>query len=435
MRVVAYIYSDPVPLQLPDWPGWTVDRTYQDRATSSKIPRPEFQNLLKDCAQTPTDYLLVRQLEDLGDAIDEIITNLAALEKLNMQLVAIEQADAPIPSAELLARFQVLQQFQHSRRIQQGHARNRVKTKPPPGKPPYGYKRSRNRYVVDRSTAPIVKTFFEQYLLFASLRGAVRFIGKKYGKKIAVSTGQKWLTNPVYRGDLAYKNGDVIADTHEAIVSREEAAQVDRLLRRNQQFAKRSASAPRSLSGLVTCAKCRSSMTITRVVPAKVRQKNTKETSEYLYIRPTQCPEKCKAIAYDTVLQATIDRVCEDLPKALSGAQLPDLDRFKQMTNAEIERQQQVLAQIPQLLEQQILDEQSAALRSYNLRSEIAQLRQRLDRLPPVNLQATASTVSLPQFWADLSETERRFYLREFIREIQIVRDEGNWQIKLQFIF
>jgi DNA invertase Pin-like site-specific DNA recombinase len=442
MRTVAYLYDNVAMAGSPavDW-GRTIDRTYADIAGVNP-DRPELQALLADCEREPPDYLLVRQLADLGDSIAAIIACLTRLQDLPVQLVAIDQADEPIPSAALLTQFQALQTDQRRRRIQQGHARNRIKASPPPGKPPYGYKRGRSRYLVDRSTAPVVKAFFEQYLLFASLHGAVRYIAKKYGKKIAVSTGQKWLTNPVYRGDLAAKNGDVIADTHEAILSREEAAQIDRLRRRNQQFASRAASAPRSLSGLVTCATCRSPMTVTSVTTAKVRQKSTASKStaahpEYLYLRPTQCskPEKCPAIAYEAILQATIDRICTDLPAALAGASLPDLDRIKQGTQATIAAKQQVLDQLPSLIQQGVFDEASAALRSYNLRSEIAILRGRLDRLPPVNLQATVATVSIPQFWLDLSEAERRFYFREFMNEVQIVRDDNDWGLKLVFIF
>ncbi len=453
MRVVAYLYQNlaqDAPLdtaiiwQTPDR-GWTVDRTYTDVIpavvplviTGGQPDRPEWQALLRDCAQCPTDYLLVRQLEDLGDSIAAIMACLSQLQTLNIQLVAIEQADAPIPSAELLARFQALQRWQRGQRIQQGHARNRIKAMPPPGKPPYGYKRGRSRYLLDRATAPVVKVFFEQYLLFASLRGAVRHIAKKYGKKIAVSTGQKWLSHPVYRGDLADKNGNVIADTHEPILSREEAAQIDRLLRRNRQFASRAASAPRSLAGLVTCAECQSAMTITRVAPAKVRQKSSQPLPEYLYLRPTQCPRqsKCAAITYESVLQATIDRICADLPSALAAASLPNLDRIKQATNATIAQKQQLLERLPSLIQQGVFDPESAALRAYHLRAEMTTLRQSLDRLPPVDLTATAATVSIPQFWLDLSEPERRFYLREFIRAVQICRDGPAWSLKLIFMF
>ncbi|NEO49293.1 MAG: recombinase family protein, partial [Moorea sp. SIO4A3] len=68
-------------------------------------------------------------------------------------------------------------------------------------------------------------------------------------------------------------------------------------------------------------------------------------------------------------------------------------------------------------------------------RTEISQLQQQLAALPPVNLKAIAKTVSIPQFWIDLSESERRFYFREFIQKIEILRQVKEWQLQLVFIF
>ncbi len=104
--------------------------------------------------------------------------------------------------------------------------------------------------MIDRSNAFIIKAFFEHFLLYGCLRAAVRHTADKYDKLISPSTGKNWLTNAVYRGDLAYhtKNNrheppQVVRDTHPAITSRDEVAQVDRLRRRNKALPTRSASA------------------------------------------------------------------------------------------------------------------------------------------------------------------------------------------------
>ncbi|MCY7323526.1 MAG: recombinase family protein [Phormidesmis sp. CAN_BIN36] len=440
MRIIAYLYSDPLLEPTPDralW-GWEVDQVYQDIATE-KATRPQLQQLLMDCQTEPASYLLVRRLEELGDSVPEVSDRLAALEMLDVRLVTIEHSpDRPIVAdsdlrADLLNLLQAVQTNQRSRRIRQGHARNRVKAMPPPGKAPYGYRRSKNRYVVDRATAPVVKEFFEQFLLYGSLRGAVRHLEKKYGKKISVSTGQRWLTHSVYRGDLEYQTGDVIADAHAGIISRDEAAQIDRLLRRNRRLPSRTASAPRSLAGLVVCETCQSPMTVTRVTSRSTR----KATKEYLYLRPTRCPNKpaCKAIAYEQILQATIALICDDLPRAVAEVDMPDINQVKQGIGGAIAAKQTILAQLPGLTESGILDSESAELRAYNLRSEIAKLQSNLAQLPPVNLTTIAQAVSIPQFWLDLSEPERRFYFREFIRQIELIRDHTNWTLKLIFIF
>jgi len=441
MKIVAYLYSDPLLELTPDpsiW-GWEVDRVYQDRAIG-KLERPQWQQLLEDCRVEPVAYLLIRRLEELGDSVQVVGDRLAAIETLGVRLLVTEQTTVTSEStvivpengiqADLLKLVQQIQREQRSRRIRQGHARNRIKAQPPPGKAPYGYRRGKTRYTVDRSTAPVVKDFFEHFLLYGSLRGAVRSLAKKYGKKIAVSTGRRWLTNPVYRGDLEHQNGEVVADTHEAILSRDEAAQVDRLLRRNRRMPARTASAPRSLSGLVRCHECQSSMTITRVSVPRREQ-------VYLYLRPIGCPKrpKCGAIAYESVLQQTIERICEDLPRAVAAMSLPDMDGIKQGIGAAIAAKQAILAQLPLLVESTVLDQETADLRTYKVRTEIADLQAKLAQLPPVNLKALAQAVSIPQFWLDLSEAERRFYFREFIRQIDLIREDQAWQLKLVFIF
>lgn len=453
MRIIAYLYSDPLLEPTPDrnlW-GWEVDRVYQDLAIASAvskkgtaIARQQWQQLLKDCRAEPANYLLIRRVEELGDSVQAVGDRLAELEALGIRLIVTEQATSTMPpaladqpilrgadlQADLLKLLQQVQREQRSRRIRQGHAQNRVQALPPPGKAPYGYRRSKSRYVVDRSTAPVVKDFFEQFLLYGSLSGAVRYLAKKYSKKIAVSTGHRWLTNPVYRGALAYQNGELVSDTHAPIISREEAAQVDRLLRRNRQLPPRTASAPRSLAGLVVCSECRSPMTVTRVsAPRRDR--------EYLYLRPTGCTQmpKCGAIAYDAILQQTIARICEDLPRAVADVALPDVGTIKQGIGGAIAAKQAILTQLPPLVTSGVLDQETADLRTYKLRTEIASLQGKLAQLPPVNLQAIAQTVSIPQFWLDLSEAERRFYFREFICQIELIRHEETWKLKLIFIF
>jgi DNA invertase Pin-like site-specific DNA recombinase len=436
MQIVAYLYSDPLldPPPNPEVWGVEVDRVYQDFGQ-----RQQLQQLMADCQTDPPDYLLVRRLDELGNSVGEIDRVLKQLEAFGTEIIATEQnystsqlknVEGTDFRASLVALLQEIQQNQRRRRLRQGHARNRIETLPPPGKACYGYRRGKDRYIIDRSTAPVVKDFFERYLLFGSLRGAVRYLEKKYGKKISATTGRRWLTNPVYRGDLAYQTGEIIPDTHVPILSREEAAQIDRLLRRNSRLPPRTASAPRSLAGLVVCQQCQSHTTITRVTTRGKQQ-------EYLYLRPVSCSQqpKCKAISYPQVLEKTIERICEDLPRAVAQMSGPSVDGIKGNLMAEIAQREAILAQIPPLKDRGILDEETAELRSYKLRTEIAQLWGKIAQLPPANLNAIAQVVSIPQFWFDLSEAERRFYFREFLRQIEIVRDRRDWELKLVFIF
>jgi len=421
MKIIAYIYTDPLLEPAIDvetyWEGWEVEQMYHDLGQ-----RTQLQQLLTDCQTKAADYLLVRGLEDLGDNLGQISDRLKVLEAMGISVIATEQANNT-QSLNLLREVQ-------SRRLRQGHARTRLDFAPPPGKVPYGYRRSQGRYSIDRSTSPVVKDFFDHFLLYGSLRGAVRHLAKKYSKKISVTTGRRWLTNPVYRGDTAYLQGEVISNTHAAIISREEAAQVDRILRRNSRLPSRTASAPRSLAGLVVCGQCQLHLTVIRVTQ---RHQN----KEYLYLRVPNCPQrqKCPAIPYGEVLQQTIEKVCRELPLAVAGLDFTQLDAVKNSLGEAVARQQEVLQQLPTLVETGILDPETAKLRAYKVQTEISVLQGKLATLPPVNLRSVAQAVSLPQFWLDLSESERRFYFREFIQQIEIRRQGEEWELQVVLIF
>jgi DNA invertase Pin-like site-specific DNA recombinase len=337
MRTLAYLYYDPTyeaSVGPVTW-GQKIDQVYED----ADAKRSQLQVLLKDVAQSPPHCLIVRRLEELGNSLTAVIDCLTQLETLGICVIALEQNYQSAPDSEwgvtgmatkpeFLELLNTIQRQQRSRKIRQGHGLNRLKGLPPPGRAPYGYRRGRDRYIIDRSVTPVVRDFFEQFLLYGSLRGAVRYIEKKHGKKISVATGQRWLRNPVYRGDLEYKNKEVLAGTHMPIVTREEAAQVDRLLRRNRNLAPRAASAPRSLSGLITCQRCQSPMSVSRVTARR-------KTREYLYLRPMTCPQQpqCQALKYDAVFEKTIEQICEVLPQAIAGINQPPLDRINRFLN------------------------------------------------------------------------------------------------------
>jgi DNA invertase Pin-like site-specific DNA recombinase len=429
--IFAYTYSDPLldePMAVEVW-GVEVDRVYTDIGQ-----RHQLRALMAEVAQTPPAYLLLRKLDELGDTLKTIGDRLQTLENAGVKIITIEQdyqsgtAEGTPPLSDI---FQEISDRQVSRKIQQGHAKNRQRGLPPPGRTPYGYKRGQDRYLLDRSTAPIVQDFCEYFLLYGSLRGAVRYLERRFGKKIAVSTGRNWLTNPVYRGNLSYKDGTMIANTHAAILTDSEAAQIDRLLRRNRHLAPRSASAPRCLAGLVQCHHCQQPLTVAKVT-------RRRSTQEYLYLRSPHCPEqpKCPAIAYDAVFKQTIQTICQTFPKIVQSQQAPPLEQIQTRLQQQLQTKQSLIDQLPQLIQQGIFDQASANLRQYHLQNEIAQLQQQQSQLPPSNLQAIAQTITHEQFWFDLSEAERRFYLREFLAQIFIQPSpQENWQIQLKFIF
>ncbi|MBD2231257.1 recombinase family protein [Phormidium tenue] len=437
MRIVAYRYREvngsttPAPDALGEEMLAAVERVYTDVALPTEPGyRPERDRLLADLRTHPADRVLVDSLATLGNDSEDIRHWVQAFASVGVEVVALTNDAIDLDS---ILQGADLANDQRRRRLREGHARSRLQALPPPGKPPYGYRRGQGRYLIDRATAPVVTAFVNEFLLYGSLRGAVRFIEGKLGKRISVSTGRRWLTHPVYRGDLQYQDGNVLRDTHAAIISRDEAAQIDRLLRRNRPLPPRTAGAPRSLAGLVTCQACSQPLTISKTAPRG-------QAKSYLYLRPSGCPKapRCPAIPYDDALHRIVSQICQELPPAVAqftakippGAPTPAAG-----LQGAIAAKEAAIAQLPTLEDSGILDAETAALRRYKLRGEISALHQQLAQLPPVNLQELSQSVSIPQFWLDLSEAERRFFFREFIRDIQIVRQDKDWCIELVLVF
>jgi DNA invertase Pin-like site-specific DNA recombinase len=437
MRIVVYCYQTATRRpssgldSLDETELAAVEQVYTDIALPTEPDfRPERDRMVADLQTHPADRVWVEDLATLGENPEEIYHWVTVLEATGAEVV--DRHGSPVNLASLQQGTD-LAQHQRRRQLREGHARSRLQALPPPGKAPYGYRRGQGRYLIDRATAPVVTAFVNEFLLYGSLRGAVRFVESKYGKRISVSTGRRWLTHPVYRGDLQYRDSNTLRDTHAAIISREEAAQIDRLLRRNRPLPPRTAGAPRSLAGLVTCQSCQQPLTISKTAPRG-------QSKSYLYLRPSGCPHqpRCKAIPYDDALHRIVAEICQVLPQAVAQltARMPAAAPAPgPRLQGEIGAKEAAIAQLPALEADGILDAETAALRRYKLRGEIAALHQQLAQLPPVNLQELSQSVSIPQFWLDLSETERRFFFREFIRDIQILRQEDTWRVELLLVF
>ncbi|MFQ3613810.1 MAG: recombinase family protein, partial [Cyanobacteriota bacterium] len=348
-------------------------------------------------------------------------------QQAGIQLSLVTESGVQTP-ADAETWIPLLAEIPHqlqSRRLCRSQAKNRLAGKPPPGPAPFGYRREGDRYVPDRKQAGIVEDFFQHFLLYGSLRQAVRFIEEKHHKRISVATGRNWLLNPVYRGDLAYTDGTTLRDTHPAMLSRTEAAQIDRWLKRNQGIPRRSASAPRSLAGLVKCCSCGSLLRIVQTTP----RQGKKNSPSYLYLRCQTCRY---SLNYSEVLQDVIQQVCEQLPQRTRQLDKDPFALARQRIQSQLQANTDILGQLEALQCSGLMDEHSLAQRRYQLRAENALLAQKLEQLPPPNLPQIAQTLSIQPFWQDLTETERRAYLREFLRSIEV---DSSGDVRVVFVF
>lgn len=197
MRVLAYRYGEGTGKELFQ-SGWgeavlqyDIAQYYEDLCLPpSPGHRPQLAQLLVDNREQPADLILVQGLEALGDSLTEVIAQLQALEAMGSR-VMIWPGGTLVKDLALVPQLAEMQDQLRRRQLRRGHALNRLQSLPPPGKAPYGYRRGQDRYLIDRTTAPVVTALVNEFLLYGSLRGAVRFIENRFGKRIAVSTGDR----------------------------------------------------------------------------------------------------------------------------------------------------------------------------------------------------------------------------------------------------
>lgn len=426
MSVCGYLYTPPHAVLEDPGLEWLkaqgADPVLQDWGS-----RAYLEDLLQRITDGLVQEVLLLRLSDLGDRADEIHERLLQIQQAGIRLSLVTESGVQTP-ADAEAWIPLLAEIPHqlqSRRLCCRQAQNRLAGKPPPGPAPFGYRREGERYVPDRKQAGIVEDFFQHFLLYGSLRQAVRFIEEKHHKRISVATGRNWLLNPVYRGDLAYTDGTTLRDTHPALLSRTEAAQIDRWLKRNQGIPRRSASAPRSLAGLVKCCSCGRPLRIVQTTP----RQGKKSTPSYLYLRCQTCRY---SLNYSEVLQEVIRQVCEQLPQRARQLDEDPLAQVRQGLQSQIQANIGILSQLEELEGSGLMDEHSLSQRRYQLRAENALLAQKLEQLPPPNLPQLAQTLSIQPFWQDLTETERRAYLREFLRSIEV---DSSGDVRVVFVF
>ena len=84
----------------------------------------------------------------------------------------------------------------------------------------------------------------------------------------------------------------------------------------------------------------------------------------------------------------------------MAQLQFPNKSVIDSNFQQDIEAKQNSIQQLPDLLNRGILDRETFDLRTYKLRSEIAELETKIAQLPPGNLKAIAQAVSIEQFWA-----------------------------------
>ena len=235
-------------------------------SSKSGSERSEFNRLLDDCKNHHLDYVITKSLSRFGRDNVEVIEAVRLLQECSVKIYFMEEdfeVDQNYDELELTIRA-ALNQSENEHRSE--NIRMGMKYRAEQGlsglykKTCYGYKKSgEGNLVPDEEQAAIVKRIYELYLSGASIRSIIKILAEEnipspqgsgtWSKK----TISIILTNAKYTGNVQVLKSDpcrgsyCMFDSHEAIISMEDFAEVQKEIDRRTKKKRKYESAASSL--------------------------------------------------------------------------------------------------------------------------------------------------------------------------------------------
>lgn len=205
-----------------------LDLAYSDLESGRNVNRSDYQRMLGDLKVGRLDGIAIDRIDRINRGIGENDRLWQEFAKLDVALLIVSWGSfVDWESLEDWKRFtnDSVEGEHYSRRLssllKRANKYGRSKHKPPPGKPPFGYRRDGDRYALDydclEQSAGSVKAFFDA----GSYRGGARLANELHGTKWQPASYQRWLNHPVLRGHTQYFRGStdkrtpvLVLDTH-----------------------------------------------------------------------------------------------------------------------------------------------------------------------------------------------------------------------------
>lgn len=197
----------------------TVIGSYVDRALTGKTDaRPQFQKMMSDSNKQIFDIVIVYQLDRFARNRYDSATYKAKLRKNGVKVISAKENIADDPSGIILESVLEGMAEYYSVELAQKVLRRMTDSamdcKRVSGTMPLGYKLDdQKKYIVDSSTAPIVKRIFEMYVKGERIVDIITYANSTHlkttrGKSFSRSSFQRMFTNELYIG--TYKWRDII---------------------------------------------------------------------------------------------------------------------------------------------------------------------------------------------------------------------------------
>ncbi|MCL2501492.1 MAG: recombinase family protein [Defluviitaleaceae bacterium] len=217
--------------------GFSVAREYIDRAISGKTAnnRPDFNMMLADSYHGEFEAVLVYQLDRFARSRLDSALCKAQLRLNGVRVISAKETISDDASGILMeALLEGIAEYyicELSQKVRRGLEINAAKGLYTGAGVPTGYKIANKRFIIDTSTAPIVKRIFDMYLSDHGITEIARCLGNPFNR----NSVRRILTNRRYTG--VYKYGSIeIPDAIPRLIDDETFNKAQAMMERNKKI-------------------------------------------------------------------------------------------------------------------------------------------------------------------------------------------------------
>lgn len=164
------------------------------------------------------------------------------------------------------------------------------------GSVPIGYKLDNKHYVIDEDTVDLVKQSFDLCEELMSARAALIRINEMYNLKISHRVFYAMLKNKIYLGIYESKKKNYYCeDFCEPIVSKEQFASIQRILKSNKKYSSVNRSYDYIFSGLLKCKECGKNMCGIYAISQNKEIYYYYRCNTYMFFKNKRCIHKKRA--------------------------------------------------------------------------------------------------------------------------------------------
>lgn len=391
-----------------------VDEIIEDVQSGRDSSRPGFQRVLDLIDRRAVAEVLVARIDRLGRNADDVDFAVALAGRRGVRLTSLEAGviESETPDGFVRSRFMsTMAEFESrmlSLRVRRGYEASRRNLRPCRSRAPFGYRHNSDRTALE----PHPEEWPQALELLQLLRSnnwrlqtsLEAFRATHASFRITTKNGLKsWLCNPVLRGGLGYlydrapkapdpqrkprpvtnRYREIVWGTHEALLSHEDYAVIERHLAMNRsQWGTNAKAVPRLLTGLCTCDAC----------GHRINYRSGATKTPVLFCQTPGCARRYKSVR-ETVVVEAINAALGHRLSVLRTEEAPELPEAVKLRR-----------EIASL----------EALADPDLADALEKKRRRLQALQaqPAFSPEVQAVLATPAFWRYLAPDElRRMYL------------------------